>query len=478
MITETQLPKGWKKTTLGAEFEWSSGGTPKSGTPAYYENGTIHWLNISDLNDGLISCAEKQITELGLKESSAKIVPKNSVLIAIYGSIGKLGINTIPLATNQAICFTKKIPEYISNKFLFYYLLSIRNQLISMGKGGTQQNISQTVLKAVPFFYPTNKETQQAIVNKIESLFAEIDAGIASLKTAQQQLKHYRQSLLKNAFNGELTKQWRLENADRLPSANELLAQIQTAREQHHAQQLADWQIAVKQWEQAGKQGKKPSKPKAPTQAVKFEENFADLPNGWLKTQFGNTTEVFVGSTPSRKNNEYWNGDIFWVSSGEVKFSNIFDTKEKITPLGLNNSSTTVHPIGTVMLAMIGEGKTRGQAGILKIEACHNQNTAAIRVNKEYLLSEYLYYFLMFSYEQTRRIGSGNNQKALNKSVIENMFFPLCSLAEQTQIVAILESKLTACDQLASELATQLKQAELLKQAVLKSAFSGNLLDK
>lgn len=186
MITETQLPKGWKKTTLGAEFEWSSGGTPKSGTPAYYENGTIHWLNISDLNDGLISCAEKQITELGLKESSAKIVPKNSVLIAIYGSIGKLGINTIPLATNQAICFTKKIPEYISNKFLFYYLLSIRNQLISMGKGGTQQNISQTVLKAVPFFYPTNKETQQAIVNKIESLFAEIDAGIASLKTAQK----------------------------------------------------------------------------------------------------------------------------------------------------------------------------------------------------------------------------------------------------------------------------------------------------
>ena len=478
MITETQLPKGWKKTTLGAEFEWSSGGTPKSGTPAYYENGTIHWLNISDLNDGLISCAEKQITELGLKESSAKIVPKNSVLIAIYGSIGKLGINTIPLATNQAICFTKKIPEYISNKFLFYYLLSIRNQLISMGKGGTQQNISQTVLKAVPFFYPTNKETQQAIVNKIESLFAEIDAGIASLKTAQKQLKQYRQSLLKNAFNGELTKQWRLENADRLPSANELLAQIQAAREQHHAQQLADWKTTVKQWEQTGKQGKKPSKPKAPTQAVKFEENFADLPNGWLKTKFGNTTEVFIGSTPSRKNNEYWNGDIFWVSSGEVKFSNIVDTKEKITYLGLNNSSTTIHPIGTVMLAMIGEGKTRGQVGILKIEACHNQNTAAIRVNKEYLLSEYLYYFLMFNYEQTRRIGSGNNQKALNKSVIENMFFPLCSLAEQTQIVAILENKLTACDQLATELETQLKQAELLKQAVLKSAFSGSLLDK
>lgn len=110
MTTEQQLPEGWTKTTLGAEFEWGSGGTPKSGVPVYYENGSIPWLNISDLNDGLISYAEKKITELGLQESSAKIVPQGSVLIAIYGSIGKLGINTIPLATNQAICFTKKIP--------------------------------------------------------------------------------------------------------------------------------------------------------------------------------------------------------------------------------------------------------------------------------------------------------------------------------------------------------------------------------
>lgn len=478
MTAEQQLPEGWKETTLGAEFEWSSGGTPKSGVPAYYENGSIHWLNISDLNDGLISYAEKKITELGLQESSAKIVPQGSVLIAIYGSIGKLGINTIPLATNQAICFTKKIPEYILNKFLFYYLLSIRNQLISMGKGGTQQNISQTVLKSVPFFYPTSKETQQAIVNKIESLFDEIDEGIGRLKTAARQIQQYRQSLLKNAFNGELTKEWRSKHADTLPSENELLAQIQTTREQHHAQQLADWQTAVSQWEQNGKEGKKPSKPKAPTQAVKFEENVADLPRGWLESSLGDTTDVFVGSTPSRKNNEYWDGDISWVSSGEVNFSNILETKEKITNLGLSNSSTNIHPIGTVMLAMIGEGKTRGQAGILKIEACHNQNTAAIRVNKKYLLSEYLYYFFMFNYEQTRRIGSGNNQKALNKTIIENMLFPICSLTEQTQIVAILESKLTACDQLAAELAKQLKQAELLKQAVLKAAFSGNLLDK
>ena len=477
MITETQLPKGWKKTTLGAEFEWSSGGTPKSGTPAYYENGTIHWLNISDLNDGLISCAEKQITELGLKESSAKIVPKNSVLIAIYGSIGKLGINTIPLATNQAICFTKKIPEYISNKFLFYYLLSIRNQLISMGKGGTQQNISQTVLKAVPFFYPTNKETQQAIVNKIESLFAEIDAGIASLKTAQKQLKQYRQSLLKNAFNGELTKQWRLENADRLPSANELLAQIQAAREQHHAQQLADWQIAVKQWEQAGKQGKKPSKPKAPTQAVKFEENFADLPNGWGVMKLDNlATEYVLGKMLDKNKNK--GKDRPYLGNINVRWGKFEFSETKTMKIEDDETERYLVKYGDLIIC---EGGEPGRCAVWKHDKEMFIQKALHRVRFPFVyLAEFAFYYLSYAVKLplVTDLFTGTTIKHLTGTALGNILFPVCSLTEQTQIIAILESKLTACDQLASELATQLKQAELLKQAVLKSAFSGNLLDK
>lgn len=477
MITETQLPKGWKKTTLGAEFEWSSGGTPKSGTPAYYENGTIHWLNISDLNDGLISCAEKQITELGLKESSAKIVPKNSVLIAIYGSIGKLGINTIPLATNQAICFTKKIPEYISNKFLFYYLLSIRNQLISMGKGGTQQNISQTVLKAVPFFYPTNKETQQAIVNKIESLFAEIDAGIASLKTAQKQLKQYRQSLLKNAFNGELTKQWRLENADRLPSANELLAQIQAAREQHHAQQLADWQIAVKQWEQAGKQGKKPSKPKAPTQAVKFEENFADLPNGWGVMKLDNlATEYVLGKMLDKNKNK--GKDRPYLGNINVRWGKFEFSETKTMKIEDDETERYLVKYGDLIIC---EGGEPGRCAVWKHDKEMFIQKALHRVRFPFVyLAEFAFYYLSYAVKLplVTDLFTGTTIKHLTGTALGNILFPVCSLTEQTQIIAILESKLTACDQLTTELATQLKQAELLKQAVLKSAFSGSLLDK
>jgi restriction modification system DNA specificity domain protein len=477
MTAEQQLPEGWKETTLGAEFEWSSGGTPKSGVPAYYENGSIHWLNISDLNDGLISYAEKKITELGLQESSAKIVPQGSVLIAIYGSIGKLGINTIPLATNQAICFTKKIPEYILNKFLFYYLLSIRNQLISMGKGGTQQNISQTVLKSVPFLYPTSKETQQAIVNKIESLFDEIDEGIGRLKTAARQIQQYRQSLLKNAFSGELTKEWRSKHADTLPSENELLAQIQTTREQHHTQQLADWQTAVSQWEQNGKEGKKPSKPKAPTQAVKFEDNFADLPRGWGAVKLENlASEYVLGKMLDKNKNKgeerpyLGNINVRW---GYFEFSNA--KTMKIEDDEIERYSVKYGDL------IICEGGEPGRCAVWKHEAEMFIQKALHRVRfPSYYSADFAFYYLSYAVKLplVTDLLTGTTIKHLTGTALKNIPFPVCSINEQTQIVAILETKLTACDQLAAELAKQLKQAELLKQAVLKAAFSGSLLDK
>ena len=127
------------------------------------------------------------------------------------------------------------------------------------------------------------------------------------------------------------------------------------------------------------------------------------LPEGWKWAKIGEVLEVSVGSTPSRKEPKFWRGDIPWVSSGEVAFCRINSTKESITKLGLENSSTQIHPIGTVMLGMIGEGKTRGQVAILNINACHNQNTAAIRINAKYL-SKFVYHFFEKNYNENRKL--------------------------------------------------------------------------
>src|SRR5690606_412694 len=175
------------------------------------------------------------------------------------------------------------------------------------------------------------------------------------------------------------------------------------------------------------------------------------------------------------KKNEFWNGDIFWVSSGEVAFWEIYKTAETITAEGYENASTEIHQEGTALLAMIGEGKTRGQAAILRVSAAHNQNTAAIRVSEVGLPPEYIYYFLQYQYEQTRRVGSGNNQKALNKNRVASIQFPLCSAEEQTAVVQALSEKLSFVENLDNELNIHLATAETLRQSILKKAFSVQL---
>jgi type I restriction enzyme S subunit len=201
-----------------------------------------------------------------------------------------------------------------------------------------------------------------------------------------------------------------------------------------------------------------------------------ELPEGWVWTKFGQIFNVFVGSTPSRKEPSFWGGHIPWVSSGEVAFCRIKQTKESITTEGLNSSSTKVHPVGTVMLGMIGEGKTRGQAAILDIAAAHNQNTAAIRVSETPIPPEYVYYYLEYRYLETRQVGAGNNQQALNKALVEDFVLPLPPLDELAIIVREVDRRLSEADRLEATLQANLKRAERLRQAILKKAFSGELV--
>ena len=365
----------------------------------------------------------------------------------------------------------------VDAKYLFYFINNKLGDITKGNRGSTIKYIRLGDIANYPIIYPTSKETQQAIVNKIESLFDEIDEGIGRLKTAAQQIQQYRQSLLKNAFSGELTKEWRSKHADALPSENELLAQIQTAREQHHAQQLADWQTAVSQWEQNGKEGKKPSKPKAPTQAVKFEENVADLPSGWGTAKLESlASEYVLGKMLDKNKNKgkerpyLGNINVRW---GYFEFSNA--KTMKIEDDEIERYSVKYGDL------IICEGGEPGRCAVWKHEAEMFIQKALHRVRfPSYYSADFAFYYLSYAVKLplVTDLLTGTTIKHLTGTALKNIPFPVCSINEHTQIVAILESKLTACDQVADELAKQLKQAELLKQAVLKAAFSGSLLDK
>ena len=322
-----------------------------------------------------------------------------------------------------------------------YYFRHFEAQLNQKGTGTTFKAITQNIIKNLDVPVPPLPE-QERIVARIEELFSELDKAVETLNTTKQQLAVYRQAVLKEAFEGKLSKQWR--NTNNNSPYNDLLS--------------------IYRKDQCFKD-------------TSGDENEIELklPSTWVKTRIGEVFTVEVGATPKRSVSEYWNGDINWVSSGEVQFNTISQTKEKITHKGLTNSSSNLNPAGTVMLAMIGEGKTRGQAAILNVEAAHNQNTAAILVSQTPCSSKYLYYFLLLNYENTRRIGSGNNQKALNKERVRAIRFPFTSFREQKIIVEEIERRLSVCDQIEKTIEQSLQQAEALRQSILKQAFEGRL---
>ena len=421
-----------------------------------------------------------------LSEFKDYVIEEDDFLISLTGNVGRvgrIGKSLLPALLNQRVGKLNLQTNSIEKSYLYYFLNSraFVHQVIKSSKGVGQLNTSSKKIEAIKIpIAPLS--VQRAIVAKIEELFSDLDKGIADLKKAQDQLKVYRQAVLKKAFEGELTKEWREQQQD-LPTADELLEQIKEERQKHYEQQLENWKQAVNAWEENNKEGKKPGKPKAIKSVEQFTrteiKNMDELPNKWNWVRLGNIFQIFVGSTPSRSKTEYWeNGKINWISSGEVNFSSIFETREKITNEGLNNASTTIHPVGTVMLAMIGEGKTRGQAGILEIEACHNQNTAAIRVSEIGFLPKFLFHYLFLKYERNRSVGSGNNQKALNQGRIMDFDYPLCSVEEQHQIIQEIESRLSVCEKVEESIIESLEKAKALRQSVLKKAFEGTLLSK
>ncbi len=474
MTTEQQLPEGWKIERLGDIAISEKGKKPKNQSSEKTDTYCYPYVDIEAFEKGVI----KSYTD-GVK---CVLCDEDDFLMVWDGSRSGLVGKGIRGALGSTLVRIS-LPE-VSNLYAYYFLLSKYQEINTRAKGSGTPHVDPDLLWNYAFPIPPNLETQQAIVNKIESLFDEIDEGIGRLKTAAQQIQQYRQSLLKNAFNGELTKEWRSKHADTLPSENELLAQIQTTREQHHAQQLADWQTAVSQWEQNGKEGKKPSKPKAPTQAVKFEENFADLPSGWGVVKLGTFIQnIQAGKSFKCEERPPINDEIgvakvsavTWGEYDENETKTCFD-ESRINPdffikTGdfLFSRANTIELVGACVI-------------VKKINKTIMLSDKTLRIHFTNILEKYVLYYLrsLDGRKQIMDKSSGNQESMRNigQERIKDIDIPICSLAEQTQIVAILESKLTACDQLAAELAKQLKQAELLKQAVLKAAFSGGLWDK
>ncbi len=200
------LPEGWAWACLGDVAKWSSGGTPTAGTARYY-GGSIPWAVIGDLTEGPVWDTASSLTEDGLAESSAKVVPKGTVLLAMYGaSIGRIGVAARSMATNQAIACARPRSDVLEGSFLFWFLRSQRRAFVEQGKGAAQPNISQTILKSWPIAVPPVDE-QHRIVDEVERQFSFVDACERAVDVGLARSAALRRSVLKAAFEGRLVQQ-------------------------------------------------------------------------------------------------------------------------------------------------------------------------------------------------------------------------------------------------------------------------------
>jgi len=192
------------------------------------------------------------------------------------------------------------------------------------------------------------------------------------------------------------------------------------------------------------------------------------LPEGWKRVRLGDIAQISSGGTPDRSQARYWGGDIAWVTTGEIQFNTITDTAEKITPEGLKNSSAKLYPAGTLLMAMYGQGRTRGQVAKLGIDAATNQACAALCISGDGEL-EYVYQCLASLYEAIRELGNAGAQQNLNAALVKDIEVPWPPKEERTRIAIVA----SAWDSAIATSGKLLVNAQRIRQTTSQALLSG-----
>jgi restriction endonuclease S subunit len=355
-----------------------------------------------------------------------------------------------------------------------FLLTDVTASLYAKSHGSGMVHVTKGKFESTEIVLPPLPE-QHRIVAKIEALFSELDKGIECFKTAREQLKIYRQTLLKHAFSGKLTAQWRAENEDKLETVEALLQRIQTERERRYQQQLKDWEAADKQFS-------KPKTPKTlpPLSAEELAE-LPELPDGWAWTRLGNTNvEVSDGPFGSNlKSSDYVDSGVRVVRLENIGALEFIEGKESYVTEGKYDllKRHTVSAGDIIFSSFITENIRVALLPPSVTKAINKADCFYVRFSGETLSNVFVVTFLSTRhvYKQLEALVHGVGRPRINTTQLKDVVVPVCSAAEQKVIIAEIESRLSKVDQLDQTLTTA-QQAEALRQSILMKAFSGQLV--
>lgn len=463
------MKMNWKTVRLGDVAKTSSGGTPNRSVGDYY-GGEIPWVKSGELGDSTVYETQEKISKAGLDNSSAKLFPKGTLCVALYGAtVGKLGILGMDAATNQAVCGIF-LPDEIDSRFAYRFLESKRRDLIEMGKGGAQSNISQQIIRELEFPFPPTDE-QRRIVAEIEKQFTRLEVGVAALRRVQANLKRYRAAVLKAACEGRLVlTEAELQKSEgrgqkskaKFETGEVLLARILTERRQN-------WQGRRKYKEPTA-----PDTTNLPTLPetwswVSWEMVLAHEDGAFKRGPFGSalTKAIFV-----EKGFKIY--EQYCPINDDCSFARYYITPEKFEELQAFEVKAGDYLISCsgVTLGRITRVPEKFERGII------NQALLRVRINESVIDHRYFLHLFRSALFQKAIFDNSTGSAIPNVKGVKElkaMAIQLPPLAEQTRIVAEVERRLSVVEELESVVYANLQRATRLRQSILQKAFTGKL---
>lgn len=341
------------------------------------------------------------------------------IIVSCAGTIGKCYIlpeDCEQGIINQALMRVRVNKSVNLEYFLYIFDIVLSYAAIKYSNGSAIKNIPPfNVLNKLRVTLPSNIE-QLKIVNYLDKKISMLDKAKALLEEQIQKLKDYRASLIYETVTKGLDKTVPLKDSG------------------------IDW--------------------------------IGQVPEGWEVGKVKYFSQISAGATPDRNNSLFWNGSINWMSSGEVNQGIVKYTFETITDLALKRTSTKLLPKGTVMLALNGQGKTKGTAAVLAIESASNQSLASFIVDNKILNNMYLYYFFVANYYNIRGL-KGEDRDGLNLQLVSNIVIPLFEIEEQQKIVDFLDNKTDRIDKLIKIKFKQIENINKQRQTLIYDYVTG-----
>jgi type I restriction enzyme S subunit len=459
---KTKAPFSWELVKLGDFVERQKGKKPKNEAKEKSSSHPIPYVDIQAFEEKIVRTWTDGVGCHPCYESDFLMVWDGSR----SGLVGK-GVNGALGSTLVRINFPMMV-----NNYAYYFLQSKYQEINTRAKGSGTPHVDPDLLWNYEFPIPPLAE-QNRIVQKIEELFSELNNGVKNLEFAQEQLKIYRQALLKHAFEGKLTEAWRQKNIEIFEAVGAILERIQLDRQKIHQQKIIAWEA----------NGKKGGKPRAPKKldplATEELENLPNLPKGWGWVQYGDLCS-FVRNGISAKPDGETGVPIFRISAVRPLYFDMADIRY------LDNSSGEYdsYYLERGDLVFTRYNGSRHYVGVCA-EYRSDENRlfpdklVQTRVSSNEISTSYLERALNSGCSRAfieTKIRTTAGQSGISGDDIRKIPVPLCSKEEQIQINLELELKLSEVDRLMDVVESSLHHSFALRQSILQKAFSGQLV--